>query len=818
MSVTDALRQDVKGAIRGLWKSPGFAIAALITLSLGIGATSAIFTVVNAVLLTPLPYDAPERRVMVWSKWVSFDKTWVSSQEVVDYRNRAKTLTAVAFWSSAFQNLTDAGDPARLNVGVVSANTLDVLGVRPLMGRMFTVEEDRPNGPPVAVLGFELWQSHFAADPAIIGRKILLNDVPVEVIGVMPEGFRLPTDFNVDAAEPTQLWRPLQIDATNLNRGSHGFYAAAVLAPGQSPATATAELHSIAKALTDEGQYPPAMQFTAFAVGLDEEIRGEVRPAMFLLMGAVGFLLLIACVNVANLLLVRGDARLREMAVRTAIGAAPRRLVRQLFTESVVLALSGAALGLAFAAGALRVLAVVDPTSLPPLAPLELDASVVAFTMILAVVTTLLFGLAPAVRTLHVNLVESLREGGQNATIGGRRQRLRGALVATEVALAVILVIGAGLMIRSLTALSKIDLGFNPDRVLTMRVAIPAARYDTPEEVVNFYRQLIDRVKALPSVEHAGVVRALPLATSIGDWGLDVEGFQESPGNNAKGDWQIVSDGAFEAMGTRLVRGRWFTNVDTFGSVPVAVINETMARTYWKDGNAVGGRIKVGAPANPWVSVVGIVADERHNGVTGIVKEKFFIPHSQWHVASGGNLIRSVFVVARTQGDPMSIANAVRHEVRQMDATLPVANVRPMAEVVATALATPRLTGFLLGAFAAIALALAAVGIYGVLAYLVSQRTQEIGVRLAIGADRVQVLTMILKQGMTLAIVGIAVGLFAAFLLTRLMQSLLYQVEPADPATFIAVPVILLLVSLIASYLPALRATKVSPLIALRTQ
>ena len=819
MSATDALRQDVKGALRGLWKSPGFAVAALVTLALGIGATSAIFSVVNAVLLTPLPYETPERRVMVWSKWVSFDKTWVSTQEVVDYRNMAQSLSAVGFWSSSFQNLTDAGEPVRLNVGVVSANTFDVLGARPHLGRMFTEQEDRPQGPPVAVLGYALWQAQFGGDPNIIGRKIMLNDTPVEVLGVMPEGFRLPTDFNVDAAEPTQLWRPVQVDSTNLNRGNHGFYAAALLASGHSPETATAELHALTRRLTEQGQYPEAMQFTAFAVGLDDEIRGELRPAMWLLMGAVAFLLLIACVNVANLLLVRGDARLREMAVRTAIGAAPRRLVRQLVTESIVLAVLGSVFGLALAAGALQLLIRIDPTSLPPLAPVQLNGTVIVFTIVLALVTTLLFGLAPALRTLHVNLVESLREGGQNATIGGRRQRIRGTLVATEVALAVVLVIGAGLMIRSLAALGNIDLGFNPDRVLTMRVAVSAAKYDTPERVVNFYRDLVNRVEALPGVEDAGVVRVLPLATTIGDFGLDVDGFQESPGRNAKGDWQILSDGAFEAMGSRLVRGRWFTEADTSFSAPVAVVNETLARTYWTDpGAVVGGRIRVGNSKNPWVTVVGIVADERHNGVTGEIKEKFFIPHTQWHVVTNGSLIRSVFVVARTNGDPMALAGAVRNEVRQMDPTLPVANVRPMADVVKAALATPRLTGFLLAAFAGIALALAAVGIYGVLAYLVSQRTQEIGVRLAIGADRTQVLKMILRQGMMLSLGGIAVGLAAALLLTRLMQSLLYQVGPADPVTFVAVPTILLAVSMLASYIPALRATKVSPLIALRTQ
>ena len=810
---------DVKSALRGLWKSPGFSIAALLTLSLGIGATSAIFSVVKAVLLTPLPYDAPEQRVMVWSKWVSFEKTWVSSQEVVDYRELASTMTDVALWANTSHNLTDAGEPVRLTVGLVSANTFDVLGTRPLVGRAFAADDDRPNSPPVAVLGYELWQAQFGGDRTVIGRRIMLNDVPVEVIGIMPQGFRLPTDFTQDAAEPTQLWRPLRLGT--VNRSAHTFYAAAVLAPGQTPETATAELQAITKRLTEQGAYPPQMQFTAFAVGLDQEIRGGLRPAMWLLMGAAGFLLLIACVNVANLVLVRGYARAREMAVRTAMGASPTRLVRQLFTESVVLAIAGALLGLWLASVALRVLTSVDPTSLPPVAPVRLDMTVIAFTLLLAVVTTLLFGLAPALRTLHVDLIESLREGGENATAGIRRQRLRAALVSVEVALAVMLVIGAGLMIRTLAALGDIDLGFNPDRVLTMRVTIAGSKYRTHETVANFFDELQARVNVLPGVEAAGIVRALPLATTVGDYFIDVEGFEELPGREAKGDLQVVSHGAFEAMATRLVRGRWFTEADTMASVPVAVVNETMARAYWTDPAAViGGRIRLGsAAARPWATVVGIVADERHNGVTAIIKEKFFIPHIQWGVATnGGDPIRSVFVVARTTGDPLSVAGAVRGEIRQMDASVPVGNVRSMNEVVATALATPRLTGFLLGAFAAIALALAAVGIYGVLAYLVSQRTREIGIRLAIGADRSQVLGMVLRHGLWLAAVGVVLGLIGAFALTRLMQSLLYEVRPNDPITFVAVAAALLLIALMASFLPAWRATRVSPTIALRAQ
>jgi putative ABC transport system permease protein len=813
----DGIRQDITHAIRGLIKSPGFAAASLITLALGIGATSAIFSVVKAVLIAPLPYSEPARLVQIFTRWTSFEKTWLADQEIVDMRAQSKTMTAIGAWSPGQQNLTGDGEPLRINVGFVTANMFDVLGVRPSIGRVFTEQEDVPNGPQVVVLGYPLWQSRYGGDPNVIGRTLSINDVPVQVVGVMPEGFRLPTDFTDGAAEPTQLWRPIAIDMTQLSR-NHGFYGAARLAPGQTAASATEELRAITSRWTEQGFYPTAMQFSAFAVAIDDEIRGGIKPAMWLLIGAVGFLLLIACANVANLLLVRGDARLREMAVRTAVGAAPDRLVRQLLTESIVLAVIGALLGLGLAAIGLRVLMTVDPTSLPPLAPIRLDWIVVAFTLATGVITTIIFGLAPALRTLRVNLVESLREGGQS-TVGGHRQRLRSILVVVEVSLAIVLVIGAGLMIRSLSALGRIDLGFKPDHVLTMRVSVPQAKYDTPEKTIDFYRTLNERVRALPGVQSAGFMRVLPLATTIGDFGVDVEGFEEAPGRNAKGDWQIATDGSFEAMGARLLRGRWINAADTIQSQPVVVINETMARTYWKNPeDAVGGRLRVGNMRNPWLTVVGMVADERHNGVTGIVKEKFYVPHSQWHIATGNQPIRGGFLVVRTSGDPKSIAGPVRAAIREMDAQLPVANIRPMSEVVSTSLATPRLTGFLLGTFAAIALTLAAVGIYGVLSYLVSRRTHEIGIRLAVGADRMQVMTMVLRQGLTLAGIGIGAGLIAALVLTRLMQSLLYQVQPSDPVTFVAVSVALIAVALIASAVPAFRATRVSPLIALRTE
>jgi putative ABC transport system permease protein len=814
----DSLRQDITHAVRGLIKSPGFAAASLITLALGIGATSAIFSVVKAVLITPLPYPAPEQMVQIFTRWTAFEKTWIADQELIDLRRESRTMTAIAGWSPGQQNLTGDGEPVRIGVGFVTANIFDVLGVRPMLGRVMTAEEDVPNGPQVAVLGYPLWVSRYGGDAGVVGRTLMINDVPVQVIGVMPEGFRLPTDFTDSAAEPTQLWRPLAIDMSQLSR-NHGYYAVATLAPGHTAASATEELRVITRQWTEQGFYPPAMQFSAFAVGIDDEIRGGIRPAMWLLIGAVGFLLLIACANVANLLLVRGDARLREMAVRTAIGAAPDRLVRQLLTESIVLALLGALSGLALASLGLRVLMAVDPTSLPPLAPVRLDWTVVAFTLALGVVTTIVFGLAPALRTLRVNLVESLREGGQ-ATVGGHRQRLRSLLVVAEVTLAVVLVIGAALMVKSLGALGRIDLGFTPDQMLTMRVSVPNTRYDTPEKVIDFYRQLNDKVRALPGVQSAGFVRVLPLATTIGDYGLDVEGFEEAPGRNAKGDWQIVTEGAFEAMGSRLMRGRWFTPADTSTAQGVAVVNETLARTYWKNPeDAVGGRIKVGGgPERPWLTVIGMVADERHNGVTGAVKEKFYVPHTQWHVATAGSIIRGGFLVVRTTGDPLGVAGSVRSQIRALDPNIPVANIRPMTDVVSTALATPRLTGFLLGTFAAIALTLAAVGIYGVLSYLVARRTHEIGIRLAVGADRRQVLAMVMKQGLTLAGIGIVAGLAAAFALTRLMQTLLYEVRPGDPETFVVVSIALVAVAVLASAIPAYRATRVSPLIALRTE
>jgi putative ABC transport system permease protein len=817
MSLLDTFRQDVRLAVRAMGRSPGFAAVAVATLALGIGANSAIFSVVKAVLLAPLPYAEPDRRVMIWSRWVSFDKTWVSPGELVEYRRRSRTMQDVAAWNFTQMNLTGDGDPVRIGTGQVTANLFAALGVQPLLGRTFTPEEDVPNQDRVVVLGHGLWQRRYGADPGVVGRTLHLNGVARTILGVMPPDFRLPTDFSEGRADPTQLWVPLAIDMANLSYGSHGLYAAARLAPGATAEQATAELRTIAANFAEEGIHPRAMEFTAFAVTLQDEILGEIRPAMLLLFGAVGFLLLIACANVANLLLARAEVRWREMALRTALGAGPGRLVRQLLTESLVLSGLGAALGLALAWAGVRFVAAADPASVPRASTVTLDASVVAFTAGIAIVTGLLFSLAPAARVLKPTLTDAIKEGSQHATIGGRRQRLRALLVVTEMALAVVLVIGAGLMVRSLWALQRIQLGFEPENVLTLRVSLPQASYEEPERVVAFYQRLLDRVRPLPGVRQAGVIRSLPLANTIGDWGLDIEGYTETPESPAKGDWQVASDGAVEALGERLIRGRLFTAADTTDAQQVAVINETMARTYWPDGDPIGKRFRMGSSQSVPVTIVGIVGDVRHNGVIAIVKEKFYRPHSQFH-RSTGSPMRVMTLVVKTAGDPIALANPIRDEIRRLDPNLPVSTVRPMTDVVASALSTPRFTGFLLGLFAFVALALSGVGIYGVLSYLVSQRTHEIGIRLAIGADRGQVLRMILRQGLALSAAGLIAGLAAAFVLTRLMGALLYGVEPTDAGTFLAVPVVLGVVALLASYVPALRATRVSPLIALKAE
>ena len=810
----DGLRADLRFAARNLQRNPVFAAIAVVTLALGIGANTAIFSVVNAVLLRPLPWAEPDRAVMIWSKWTAFDKTWVASGEVNDYRRRSQTLESVAAWSDGQINLTGDGEPERVAYAQVTANLFDTLGVGAAAGRTFTTLEDVPNGPALVVIGHGLWSRRYGADPSVIGRRILLNGQPFEVVGVMPRDFVLPTDF--ENPEPTQLWTPLQLDPADTDHGSHGYYAAGRLEPGFSVQQAADELSGIAAAMTREGLYPVQMQFDTVVLSLTDEVVGTVRPAVLLLLGAVGFLLLIACANVANLLFARAEARQREIAVRSALGASPGRIVRQLLSESLVLSGLAAACGLLLAYAAVRFVAWWDPANIPRVADAALDAKALGFTAVVAVLTTLLFGLAPAVRTVRVDLTDSLKDG-QTASGGGARQRFRNTLVVVEMALAVVLLVGAGLMIRSLWSLQRIDLGLDPSGVLTMRLSLPQGGYETPEQVVAFYAQLVDRVRTLPGVEAAGMIRSLPLGATIGDSGVMVDGYVPPPGTNAKGDWQIATDGYIEAMGERIVRGRAFTAGDRTNTQPVAMINEEMARRYWPGRDALGGRFRLGGPDRPFITVVGIVADVKHNGITGVVKEKFYIPHTQWHL-SRGNAIRSMSLVIRTPGDPSLLAGAVRREISALDPSLPVADVRTMDHVVGAALSAPRFTGLLMLVFATLAMTLSAIGIYGVLSYLVSRRTREIGIRVAIGAGRVQVLRMVMGQALALTLLGVGVGLAGSIWAAHLMQPMLHGVTPGDPLTFAAVAILLTLVAGLASLVPAVRATRVDPILALRAE
>ena len=810
------LLQDLRYALRSLSTQRGFSVVALLTLALGIGANTAVFSVIRHVLMAPLPYREADRVVMVWSNWRGFPKTWVSDAEAIDYQTRVTAFERAGAWGVSQVNLTGGEDPMRIGSAQVTPSLFDVLGVTPVMGRAFTDAEALADQPTVAILSYGLWQRRFAGSPSALGQLITVNGRGVEVIGVMPRDFQLPTDYVIDAEEPTQLWFPLKLDATN--RGSHGLLAAARLAAGATVASANAELATLARQLVTDRKVPKEKQFTSFAVTATDEAFGAVRPALWLVVGAVAFLLLIACTNVANLLLVRADGRTREMALRTALGAQRWRVVRQLLTEGAVLAAAAAVLGVALAAVTLRTLVSAAGTSIPRMASVTLDGRVLAFTGILTLVTLVLFSLVPALRTARVDLVDSLRDGSPNASAGAGKQRLRGALVIVEMTLAVIMLTGAGLMLRSLWSLQQIDLGFNPDRVLTMRLSLPAVSYDTPEKTVAFFTTLQQRVRQLHGVERAGYLRLLPIATDIGDYGTTVEGYTPPPGTGTPADWQIASADGPEALGERLLEGRWLQDADTSGGQDVALINHAMANKYWAGRQALGGRFKIGgnSPTRPWITVVGIVGDVRHNGIEGEVKAKFYRPIGQWH-QSTGNPSRNTTLVIKTADDPLALVPRVRAEIHALDPNLPVAAIQSMQHVVDHAVATPRLAGWMLGVFASLALALAAVGIYGVLSYVVSLRKQEIGIRMAIGADRGDVLQMILRNGLSLAIAGLVIGLVAAAVIARLLRALLHGIAPLDPITFAAVAVVLLIVAGGACLLPALRATRVSPVSALRT-
>ena len=815
-----AFVNDIRAAVRGFRRQPGAIAIVVLSLAMGIGAATAMFTVVRGVLLAPLPYSQPDGLVMIWSKWTEFEKTWVSDQEVLDYRAKARTLQNVAAWDSTRVTLTGAGDAIRVGAAMVTANTFDVFGVQPVIGRVFTEDEARSDSrdrPALILASYGLWQRVFGGDAQVLTRQLEINGRPAQVIGVMPRGFRLPTDFSEDAAEPTELWTPLWFNPAQTARDSHGFYAVARLNAGATVAQATADLAAITAGLTREGQYPVNDHFTAFALPVGDEIVGRVRSAILILFGAVAFLMLIGCANAAALLLARAETRQREFATRTALGASRWRLVRQQLVEGLVLAALGGTIGLAFALAAQRVLTTIGAGAVPRADGAVVDWRVALFLVGASAMCALLCSLPPAVRAFRAGLTRGLKDDSAQSSTGRERLRLRHALVVAQMALAVLLLTGAGLMIRSLWSLQRIDLGFRPDHVLTARVAVPDRSYSTPAKIVSYFDRLVTRTRAIPGVASAGVMRVLPIGGTIGTRGMRVEGFVGPHNQLQTADWQVVTGGAIEALGERLLRGRLITDDDTATTQPVAVINETMAATYWPGRDALGGRIQLGGnPNRPFVTIVGVVGDEKHNGITGPVKPKFYAPYSQFALSTNTTPTTGTLIV-RATGDPTALGPALRAAAREIDPNVPLTAMRTMDEVVNIAIATPRLTGVVFTAFAGVAIVLSAIGVYGLLVYMVAQRSREIGIRVAVGAGKGQIVGMIFRSGAQMALAGLAIGLILAATLTRVLGSLLHGVTPLDPGTFGAVAVLLLAVAALASFIPASRAARVDPVAALRS-
>lgn len=804
--------QDLRYGLRLLRSNPLFTLVAVLTLALGIGANTTIFSVVNAVLLRPLPYRDAEQLVTVWHRNVNQRGAQAGSFELtpanfLDLQKQQQSFTQLAAFASHDFNLTGAGEPERVRGWQASASLFDVLGVAPVVGRVFTVDEDRAGAEPVVVVSHGFWQRRLGGAGNAVGQTLRLDDRNVTVIGVLPPGFEFP----VKGAE---LWSPLAFDAEAANART-AFYLNAVarLRPGVTLAQAQSDSEAIAQRLDQAFPRSNAgMRFTLEP--LRERHGGQSRTTLYLLLGAVGCVLLIACVNVANLLLARATVREKELAVRAALGAGRRRLLRQMLTESALLSLLGGAGGLALAWWGVRALRLLDPGTIARLDEVNLDARVLAFTLGVSLLTGLLFGLAPALQSSRLNLNQALKESGRGAA-GAAGHRLRGALVIAEVALSLVLLAGAGLLIRSFVRLLNVDPGFNAERVLTLRVELSQDKAQDAAQAANFYQQVLERVQAVPGVEAASAVNALPIVTPGMRAALVMEDKPDPPpGQPQLGNNRVVSPDYFRTLGIPLFSGRTLTPQDNGQAPPVAVINQTLARRYWGDENPLGKRFKLGARNGdlPWLTVAGVVGDVRQEGLSNAPLPEFYTPFTQAHA----RWARPRVLAVRTAGEPLAALAAVKSAVWAVAPDQTIHDVQTMEAVLANWLAPRRFNLVLLGVFAALALVLAGTGIYGVLSYVVTQRTKEIGVRLALGAAHRDIVRLIVRQGMTLTAAGIALGLAASLALARFLAGFLFEVRAWDPLTLGGITLLLAGVAWLACWIPARRATRIDPLTALR--
>ena len=825
----DGLVRDVRHAARNLLRSPGFAVITILTLALGSGANTAIFSVVNGVILRPLGYPEPGQLVYISSQFpqLGFDQFWISPPEFFDFRERVQSFSSIGAFATGPANLTATDRPRQVVTVQASADLFKALGVAPMLGRTFDDAETRPNGALVAVLSYEIWQSAFAGNPSLVGQQVEINSRQRTVIGIMPPRFDV-------ADQHGELWTPLVLDPANRrNRGSHYLYLIGRLKPGVTLASAGAELETILAtwlpslqaarpANATGGIHAPDPKNHRFRFDpLQAQIVGSARRAVLVLQGAVVFVLLIACANLANLLLARAESRHKEFAVRSALGAGRARLLRQFMVEGCLLSFTGAALGLGVAIFGLRALIAAYPDSLPRSADITLDLGVLAFTLVIGLATGAVFGLAPLLHLGADATSLALKESGQRTTAGVGRNRVRRLLVAGEVALAVALVIGAGLLLRTVLNLSNVDAGFNRSRLVTFALSLPGAKYQQQLQLMDFYRRLIDQLSALPGVQSVAAMDGLPPQRRVNANDTNIENYTPPP--NTFGPnvdyYQNVTGRYVETMGIPVVEGRSFQPSDADGPY-VVLINETLARTFFSGQSPIGHRMRPSAPASanvPWFTVVGVLKDVKQGGVDKKTGTELYFNVEQASKVNGA-MPNAINLVLRTSLAPQALSASIHRAVEGLDPALPVVRLQTMDDVFADAIGRPRLLAQLLGVFAGLALLLAAIGAYGVLSYMVTERRREIGIRMALGADRGSVLRLVLSQGLGLTLIGVAGGLAVALAMNRVLASLLFGVRPTDPATIAGVIALIATVALVACYLPARSATHVDPMIVLRDE